>query len=204
MAMEAVAGKRTPNALSLYQRQIAAYDKHAANFSCLEASPSLHCPKQGLKRCKVGGTPTCVDIQTDVNHCGNCKSVCPSGDTCIAGVCTSPPTPPCTAASSCGNPIDCGSADNCFCLAGTTKTSPDCYDASDESCFDCTSDADCTTTAGGICAQNTCCPNGACVYPSGNCPNGATAARRSLLGEPKGRKAGLPHILTPRMFERAG
>jgi uncharacterized repeat protein (TIGR01451 family) len=35
-----------------------------------------------------GGTPLCVDEQTDPDHCGGCSNVCPSGNACGAGKCS--------------------------------------------------------------------------------------------------------------------
>lgn len=117
----------------------------------------------------------CVDLQTNLKHCGRCRTACTAGQTCIGGICTSSP---CTEASSCGNPVGCGSGASCFCLAGVAGL-PGCYDAGDETCTDCGGDSDCVAMPGGICAQNTCCPNGACVYPSTTCGN--PLARRSIL-----------------------
>ncbi len=53
-------------------------------FQCFAPTPNL---------C---GTNTCVNFQTDVNHCGNCTTVCATGDTCTAGVCAAPPPTACT------------------------------------------------------------------------------------------------------------
>src|SRR5262249_17021688 len=44
--------------------------------------------------CPAGETDcsgTCVDTNTDPNHCGDCSTVCPAGDTCATGICV-PPT----------------------------------------------------------------------------------------------------------------
>ena len=130
------------------------------------------CRKQGLKLCKGA----CFDVKTDVNHCGNCRTVCSAGQTCEAGVCTSPPPPPqCTVGSQCGNPIDCGPGDaGCFCVTGTSGTTACAYDAG---CSDCTQDSECTAEPGGLCEIGSCCPAGACFYQRDNCANPQATAK---------------------------
>lgn len=155
------------------------------SFLCLPWSVivlgSKHLCEYGRTWCKTH----CVDLTTNLKHCGTCKVKCNAGETCVEGTCQYLPCDPacstgqicingvcqystCTASSSCGDPVSCGGATSCFCftsLAGVTG----CYDAGDESCFDCASDADRTVAAGGICSLLTCRPSGACVYPSGQC-----------------------------------
>jgi hypothetical protein len=59
----------------------------------------------GLSVCGPdGGAQACANLQTDVNNCGTCGNVCPTGGagsvaTCTTGTCgtkTTPPTLPCT------------------------------------------------------------------------------------------------------------
>jgi hypothetical protein len=53
-------------------------------------SGSTCCPNATPNACGA----VCVNNATDVNNCGACGNVCPTGDTCVAGTCTIPPPPP--------------------------------------------------------------------------------------------------------------
>jgi hypothetical protein len=81
------------------------------------------CPS-GQTNC--GGS--CVDLQTDVQNCGDCGVQCPVGATCEAGVCICPPAgtvcddgDPCTindvwdgACACVGTPLDCQPGESCY------------------------------------------------------------------------------------------
>ncbi len=57
-------------------------------------SGSTCCPSATPNAC---GTPAvCTNFQTDVNNCGTCGNVCPSGNSCVAGTCSAPPPVACT------------------------------------------------------------------------------------------------------------
>ena len=59
-------------------------------FQCFAPTPNV-CTQ-------TDGGAFCVDFTSDVNHCGNCTTVCPAGDACTNSVCAAPPLVPCTTA----------------------------------------------------------------------------------------------------------
>ncbi|MBN1961506.1 MAG: VWD domain-containing protein [Deltaproteobacteria bacterium] len=54
------------------------------------AGANIDCPI-GESICVVQGTPKCVDLSTDVNHCGRCNRACAVGAPCEARTCWSCP-----------------------------------------------------------------------------------------------------------------
>jgi Stigma-specific protein, Stig1/CXCXC repeat len=70
--------------------------------------------------CCVTGTDccngTCVNFQTNAQHCGSCNNVCQTGATCVAGQCVCPATAPTTCNGQCVNTLtdatNCGSCNN--------------------------------------------------------------------------------------------
>jgi hypothetical protein len=161
--------------------------KRRANVSH-HPTENLHCPRKGLKRCKVNGTPKCVDIKTDPNHCGSCRGVCDPGATCENGVCTSAPPLGCPGgAGVCDNILFCGDGENCACYAGTSG-SVVCVGGSACEGNECSVDVDCTAQAGGICALGTCCDEPTCSYPGGVCGNPRKRHLFAIPGTSSGRK----------------
>ncbi len=43
------------------------------------------------ENCEIGGGNACVDLNTDIQHCGDCANPCPDGIPCVDGSCTCPP-----------------------------------------------------------------------------------------------------------------
>jgi hypothetical protein len=64
-----------------------------------------HVANHGDAVCAAGDSDCCADpsgavctnLQDDADNCGTCGNACPTGDSCVAGVCTSTcqPLPPC-------------------------------------------------------------------------------------------------------------
>lgn len=85
--------------------------------ACFCPVPTAFCPTDG-----------CVDLQTDVTHCGTCATACATGATCTAGSCVCP-----TGESVCNgvcvnrntDETNCGSCGR-QCAAGTVCSSGDC------------------------------------------------------------------------------
>lgn len=133
----------------------------------------------GLSNC----SGVCVDLPSNVDHCGSCTIRCGAGMTCMGGSCRCPPgliachggcmdgqgdNANCGA---CGNV--CMDSYNCmaglcvFCGAGRSFCS-----SSDAGCYDLTSDVDNCGVCHLACnAMGATCTNGAC-----HCPSGATCA----------------------------
>lgn len=129
------------------------------------------CPL-GQTACKVKGRKTCVDLQTDTNHCGKCRKAC-AGDQicqngqCASGGCTAPQIPcsgicvdPGSDGNNCGN---CGTvcsgqltciAGSCGCASGT-KCGTNCVDLQ----IDATNCGAC----GHVCPTGQRCQSGGCV-----------------------------------------
>lgn len=58
-----------------------------------QASSALPTQESSINQCTTGLTKcggTCVDLSSDEAHCGSCKTVCASGDSCRVGRCTPP------------------------------------------------------------------------------------------------------------------
>ena len=137
---------------------------------------------------------TCVDTFNDINNCGGCGIVCPSGDSCLDGTCVAPNV--CQENFVCGssglNP--CGSSsvgpdDLCYCFPSVEGTA-DCGNN-----FFCSSSVTCSSSSacasqfgpgyycGVSCCGTTCIPPCGQDFPggapvNGSAPSGATAAHR--------------------------
>ena len=124
---------------------------------------------------------SCVDLQTDPDHCGACGSACPEGVACAAGACgmnTCPPGSADCGEGSCvdlgGDPQNCGGC-GVACPQGTscadgacqggcpTGTAP-CFDF----CADLGSDPENCGGCGISCGPGVGCLNGACQSSCGS------------------------------------
>jgi len=65
--------------------------------------------------CMVCGTDTCVDLQTDSNHCGDCSTMCNADETCVSGQCAS------------AAPCESGTTEACYTGAANTKGVGPCH-----------------------------------------------------------------------------
>jgi hypothetical protein len=83
-----------------------AFTTMTENVSC-ESGGSTACFAPTPNSCSKDGGTVCVSFATDVNNCGACGKVCPSGDSCTAGVCGAPPPVACTSAPCGANTVQC-------------------------------------------------------------------------------------------------
>lgn len=139
--------------------------------------------------CNPGLDPcsgTCVDFQTDNNHCGNCTTKCTAPNLCTGGQCQSPCDPGLTVCG--GNCVDiltdesnCGRCGG-ICPGGTVCENKQCLidcgaltRCPGNLCVDTTSDSihcgNCTTvcTSGQLCSNSVC--RTTCQSPFVNCNN---------------------------------
>jgi hypothetical protein len=80
-----------------------------------------------------GGAQACANLQTDVNNCGTCGNICPTGGagtspTCTTGTCglaTTPPSTPCTQIVG-GKPADSTGNTNCVQCPGSAANNGTC------------------------------------------------------------------------------
>jgi hypothetical protein len=100
---------------------VALADSGACNGAMFTSiSVAINCEGSGIvcqggtTACGPDGGQTCVNTSTDVNNCGSCGNVCPSGDaggtrTCTSGVCgiQAQPTVACTASPCAANTVQC-------------------------------------------------------------------------------------------------
>jgi sugar lactone lactonase YvrE len=104
----------------------------------------------------------CVNLKTNVNHCGDCNTPCsPEGDTCSSGTCTCGSAAKCTSGLSCsgasckcqegGACAGCCSGNSCIPIASEDSTK---CGKSGAACKSCADSNDCTSEA---------CTQGACV-----------------------------------------
>lgn len=60
--------------------------------TCVKAGGTSNCACNGKPACSAGQVccpvAGCVDVQTSAAHCGACGNACPTGQTCVAGLCT--------------------------------------------------------------------------------------------------------------------
>lgn len=130
---------------------------------------------------------SCVDTQTDENHCGACDDPCPVlGQECSGGVCGDCPTGP---ADGCGgvcvdtstSETHCGgcagdTGETCavgeFCTDGHCCADGTIWCDSANACVDPTTDNNNCGSCGTVCDNGTTCQNGACACPFGSnvCP----------------------------------
>jgi hypothetical protein len=145
----------------------------ASGGSSSSAQTAQTCP-QGQTRCGE----TCVDIQTDTAHCGQCDHPCASelgAGTCIDGVCAcASGTTRCddVCVNTDRDPLNCGTcgtecADSEECVGGACAAAQTvcqqgqtrCGDA----CVNTTSDAANCGTCGTVCADGEACSNSRCT-----------------------------------------
>ena len=126
--------------------------------------------------CETCGGASCVDLQSDALHCGDCTTTCPSGAACDAGSCA------CVSGELCADGCFDTASDPGHCGDCTTNCTPgmvcslsNCSATCDGAltncsgaCIDTTSDAshcgDCTTACG---------PGGSCVGSACQCAGSA-------------------------------
>ena len=118
---------------------------------------------------------TCVDVQTDRAHCGDCQTVCGSDQTCSAGKCT------CAGgASACGSSCvntmtdaaHCGSCDKACgpsqaCVAGACTCNGGGQLACGDACVDTLGDDQHCGNCGTMCSGGQVCTSGQCTCPNG-------------------------------------
>ena len=130
-------------------------------------APDGGCPS-GLKRCGN----VCVDTLKDLNHCGSCNNKCPGAttDSCVNGICgcgkgsSSSKPSPCTGNLNCksgscscvvgGLCVGCCLSNTCVSV-GSSQSATKCGKggAACKKCDD-----------SNICTDDTCNPNGVCLY----------------------------------------
>ena len=120
--------------------------------------------------CETCGGDSCVDLQSDAAHCGECHHACPSGIACVAGACDCGEGgevcgDACTDLQS--DPNHCGDCDNAcadgqVCLEGAC--SDDCGEltACGQSCVDLQSDPNHCGDCDNPCAEGETCSAGMC------------------------------------------
>ena len=134
-----------------------------AEFECPAALPHV---------CEDEIGPSCVNFESDFQHCGECDHKCKDNETCVKGEC----------ACTCSNAINaCGSSSiNC----GTTPLTPDCINGacacrntntacSSVGCKPCPPPQVCDAT--GVC--NCCKVTGSYPYPCAQCSPSQTTCR---------------------------
>jgi hypothetical protein len=128
----------------------------------------------GYGNCDSAAANGCeTDLQTDINHCGTCDTVCPTGASCVGGQCACPagtklcggtctPIDTVTNCGSCGNACGGSTCTSATCTSGTCGTTP--------------------TNEGGACtrADGT---TGACAAGVCGCP--ATTCGRGYVFDPR-------------------
>ncbi len=113
---------------------------------------------QDMRDC---GGDACVDVSSDVSHCGACGTVCDTGQGCCAGQCitVSSDASNCGACGKrCGGDLSCADG-KCGCPTGKTACSTSCVDlqVDGNNCGKC----------GHACGQNTLCSRGTCRCEGG-------------------------------------
>jgi hypothetical protein len=123
------------------------------------------------KRCKGGETRCdgrCVDLETHVQHCGECDNACDPGQRCLFGECVDTCSPVCAAPQAC-------CVDECLDLTSEAQHCGQCFHACAENEVCRFANCGCLgprCPAGGA-NQTRCCPdaNGTCCPGGGCCPN---------------------------------
>jgi hypothetical protein len=140
-------------------------DGQCCTGTCM-TSRSLPRSQRNRCACDNGLTPCngfCVDIETDINHCGACGNVCAATEWCVSGVCE---------CKRLCNGRECGD-DSCGGTCGTCTDDNTCIDGA------CLCD-------GAVCADGTKCCDETCLDTSddnancGACGNVCGAAERCL------------------------
>ncbi len=116
----------------------------------------------------------CVNEQSDMNNCGSCGAVCPTGGSCVNGACTCPSSDV-LCSGSCVNeqtdPIHCGACGT-FCPVAATCRGGTCVCPSGEAwcgdyCVDEETDLAHCGACGIVCPPAATCQGGSCICPSG-------------------------------------
>lgn len=173
------------------RRQVFAF---LATFALAGVRPWRTLAAQGEAGCDVGLTycevaEACVDLQSDMNHCGACGAVCESSLVpveCRSGVCERANCPVgveyCGLADGCrdlsSDPAHCGACANAcasgVCTGGVCASSGGACPEGEVEC-----DGVCIATCcnnehcgecGNACTGGMTCFEGQCDCPSGNCP----------------------------------
>ncbi len=135
------------------------------------AGVCMPCPAGGAVCDDVCG----VDLLGDANNCGACGNACPSGASCVGGVCSCPKGDTvcggaCVDANT--NPNSCGACGN-FCPFGGSCAGGSCSCPSGDAvcsgaCADETTDANNCGACGSVCPSGGSCVAGVCACPSGD------------------------------------
>lgn len=162
-------------------------------------APARRRKRRKRRTCKSNQTrcqKTCVNTNTDEQHCGGCGNRCASGERCLHGSCFSDDTCP-FAQEACPNFRRCGVEDSdCFC-GTTTGGESVCFQDEDfcESPRPCQSNSDCE--GGRVCVDTSLCcevrdepaqPR-TCLLPCES-PSASAALASGIEHKSKGRIAG--------------
>lgn len=141
----------------------------AAPGSTICESCTTPCEDEGLACC----SGSCVDDQSDRNHCGACGNACAAGEFCCEGRCITSTDENCGA---CGNA--CGASELCCSDRCVANNSPNCgacgttcppgTQCCGNGCFDLQRDANHCGSCGNACSDGAVCSAGLC------CPAGQT------------------------------
>jgi hypothetical protein len=117
----------------------------------------------GQMCCTPGGTPTCIDVESDPNNCGRCNFVCTGQQSCSNGIVT--PAPSCVSggcsavAYGCGAYSCNGNSCNTACTVGDDNCAPnyECYNPGMSNENQCASEVGkCVLKAGQPCSVGAC------------------------------------------------
>jgi alpha-tubulin suppressor-like RCC1 family protein len=93
----------------------------AADISCIASKGPGYVCQSGTCVCSVMCGATCVDIKSNVSHCGGCNKPCAMGASCSGGTCQCPAAQPADCGTKCADlqtdPQHCGKCDNPCALA---------------------------------------------------------------------------------------
>jgi hypothetical protein len=130
-------------------------------FLAMKYKESL-CPKGSIK-CNNN----CTNTLTDSNNCGKCGIVCPTGQSCVNGVCTCIQT----GATSCNGVCKMlnNDPDNCGGCGITCASSQSCYNGN---CVNCITSANCGINQ--TCINNNCVCSAGYTLCNGSCINKQT------------------------------
>jgi hypothetical protein len=168
---------------------------------CMPACRAGHRCISGLCLCGMSGTcaanqeccgDACVDVQSNTMNCGRCGNVCPAGQFCSAGTCTSMPmcAPACDVAQGerCVAPGICAcGAGGTACPAGQVCNMGVCGSGCPSGCPAgemCVGRSCVCGTTGATCPAGTECRSGRCVDPNAcdpPCGAGLTCCNRACV-----------------------